>query len=200
MTANTIDIILGLGNPGKNYEATRHNAGSWFVTKLAEKLGVELKETSKLQARVGAAHIGGRRLILAIPTTYMNHSGFPAQKLLSFYKIEPQNLLVAHDELDLPAGIIRLKIGGGHGGQNGLRHIIEQLGQQKQFARLRIGIGHPGHKSKVTGHVLSPPNTEDKISIDAAIDAGLSHINGIAHGEHATVMNTLHQFDGGPEK
>lgn len=199
MTANKINLILGLGNPGKNYESTRHNAGAWFVNTLADKIGAELKESSKLQARVGTAHIGTHKLILAIPTTYMNHSGFAAQKLLNFYKIEPKHLLVTHDELDLPAGIIRLKQGGGHGGQNGLRHIIEQLAQQKQFTRLRIGIGHPGHKSKVTSHVLSAPNTADKISIEAAIDAGLAHIEGIAKGDHANVMNTLHQFDGGPQ-
>lgn len=195
MNAKKTELILGLGNPGKNYTATRHNAGAWFVTALAEQLGVELKETSKLQAQVGTAHIGTHRVILAIPTTFMNHSGFAAQKLLNFYKIDVDNLLIAHDELDLPAGIIRLKIGGGHGGQNGLRHTIEQLSQQKQFARLRIGIGHPGHKSKVTGHVLSAPNTADKISIDLAIEAGLSHIKDIIAGDHANVMNTLHQFD-----
>jgi PTH1 family peptidyl-tRNA hydrolase len=200
LNANKTELILGLGNPGKQYEATRHNAGCWLVRTLADKLGVDLKENGKLQAYTGTAHFGARKLLLAIPTTYMNHSGFAAQKLLSFYKIEPEHLLVVHDELDLPVGTVRLKVGGGHGGQNGLRHIIDQLGQRKQFARLRIGIGHPGHKSKVTSHVLSAPNSEDKISIESAIDAAIAHIDGIAAGDFAKVMNTLHQFDGGPAK
>lgn len=99
MSATKTELILGLGNPGKQYEMTRHNAGSWFVSALADKLGVDLRENTKLQAHVGAAHLGMRKLLLAIPTTYMNHSGFAAQKLLSFYKIEPGHLLVAHDEL-----------------------------------------------------------------------------------------------------
>ncbi|MEJ2754687.1 MAG: aminoacyl-tRNA hydrolase, partial [Gammaproteobacteria bacterium] len=145
--AEPVRLLIGLGNPGSEYEHTRHNAGSWFIQRLAARCNVSFKHETKLQAYVGMANLADQRVILAVPTTFMNHSGFATQKLMHFYKVETQALLVAHDELDLPPGIIRLKAGGGHGGNNGLRHIIEQLGQQKQFVRLRLGIGHPGNKS-----------------------------------------------------
>ncbi len=145
--------LVGLGNPGADYLRTRHNAGFWFIDALAQQLGARFGVESKLHAETAKASIGGQSVLLLKPTTFMNKSGIAVASALRYYKIAPDEMLVAHDELDLPPGTTRLKFDGGHGGQNGLRDIIAHLGDGK-FHRLRVGIGHPGHKDKVTGWVL----------------------------------------------
>jgi peptidyl-tRNA hydrolase, PTH1 family len=146
-------LIVGLGNPGPEHTRTRHNAGFWFVDALAEKFGGRFGLESKLFGETAKAEIAGQNVWLLKPATFMNLSGKSVTAALRYWKIEPEEMLVAHDELDLPAGTPRLKFDGGAGGQNGLRDIMRLLGHGK-FARLRVGIGHPGHKDRVTGHVL----------------------------------------------
>ncbi len=140
-----IDLIVGLGNPGRQYEDTRHNAGAWFVERLARQHHANLSNDAKYKALTGRATINGHDVRLLIPTTFMNVSGQAVAPFANFFKIPAERILVAHDELDLPPGVAKLKQGGGHGGHNGLRDIISKLGNNKNFARLRIGIGHPGH-------------------------------------------------------
>ena len=142
----TIDLIVGLGNPGSKYEQTRHNAGFWFVEEIARLKGAHFRPESKFSGEVCKLVLEGRDVWLLKPDTFMNRSGLSVHKLASFYKIPVENILVAHDELDLEPGTARLKTAGGHGGHNGLRDIIAQMG--KEFHRLRIGIGHPGHPTK----------------------------------------------------
>lgn len=155
--------IIGLGNPGSEYEATRHNAGFWFVDRLADRAGVPLRAESKFHGLFGRARIGGQDVLLLKPTTFMNRSGRAAQALCQFYKIAPDDVLVAHDELDLAAGTMRLKLAGGHGGHNGLRDLHAQIGSG--YRRLRIGIGHPGDKTMVLNYVLGRPSRDDEIAI-----------------------------------
>lgn len=187
-----IKLIVGLGNPGTQYQATRHNAGAWCLTELAQQYNIQLKADKKHQGLLGKGLIGSQTCWLLAPTTFMNLSGLSVSSLANFHKIKPQEILVLHDEIDLPTGSVRLKQGGGHGGQNGLRDIISRLGNQKDFYRLRIGIGHPGHKDKVTGHVLGKPKAEEKIDIERGIERSLKVIEDIISGEQAKAMNSLH--------
>lgn len=154
MAAKTVDIdlIVGLGNPGSKYEQTRHNAGFWFVEEIARLKGAHFRPEAKFSGDVCKVVLEGRDIWLLKPNTFMNLSGQSVNKLASFYKIPKDNILVAHDELDLDPGVVRLKTGGGHGGHNGLRDIINHLG--KEFQRLRIGIGHPGSRDDVVDYVL----------------------------------------------
>lgn len=151
MTA--VQLIVGLGNPGPEYDQTRHNAGALFVERLAHAQGVSLVADRKYFGLVGKFSHQGKDVRLLIPTTYMNRSGQSVAALAGFFRIAPDAILVAHDELDMPPGVAKLKTGGGHGGHNGLRDIIAQLGNQNSFHRLRLGIGHPGHSSLVSGYV-----------------------------------------------
>ncbi|ELN4659202.1 aminoacyl-tRNA hydrolase, partial [Escherichia coli] len=154
-----ISLIVGLGNPGKEYAQTRHNAGFWFVERIAEKYGITLKADPKFFGISGRGNIEGQDIRLLLPTTFMNLSGKSVVPFCKFYRVAPEAMLIAHDELDMNPGIIRLKTGGGHGGHNGLRDIVPHLGPN--FHRLRIGIGHPGSKERVSGHVLSKaPSSE----------------------------------------
>ena len=153
MTA--IRLIVGLANPGAQYADTRHNAGAWFVTRLADQLGAKLSPDSKSFGLIARVSHQGEDVRLLIPTTFMNRSGQAIAAVAGFYKIAPAEILIAHDELDLSPGQIRLKTGGGHGGHNGLRDAIASLGNQNGFHRLRVGIGHPGDSSLVSGFVLS---------------------------------------------
>ena len=164
MTDSTLRAIVGLGNPGAEYEYTRHNAGFWFVDLLAEAGRADFRVESKFQGVLAKVRIGGKDLLLLKPGTFMNRSGQAIQALASFYKIAPAEILVAHDELDLPAGAARLKIGGGHGGHNGLRSVHQHLGEA--YARLRIGIGHPGNKDLVLDYVLGRPSQPDLRAIE----------------------------------
>lgn len=161
--------VIGLGNPGAEYEATRHNAGFWFVDQLARVGGTSLRREAKFHGEAGRVRIGKQDVLLLKPDTFMNRSGQAVGALAQFYKLKPEQLLIAHDELDLAAGTVRLKLGGGHGGHNGLRDIHRQLGGDG-YRRLRIGIGHPGDRDKVLGYVLGRPNRDD----EAAIAQGLA--------------------------
>ncbi|MFB9068558.1 aminoacyl-tRNA hydrolase [Pseudofulvimonas gallinarii] len=186
-----LKLIVGLGNPGPEYAQTRHNAGAWFVESLAESAAVRLGRDAKLHAELGKAGINGHNVWLARPTTFMNHSGRAVIALLNYYRIEPEQMLVAHDELDLPAGTVRLKFDGGHGGQNGLRDIIGQLGHGR-FHRLRVGIGHPGHKDRVTGWVLGRPGQDDERAIRDGVDAARNEIGLAVAGDFEAAMRRLH--------
>jgi PTH1 family peptidyl-tRNA hydrolase len=159
--------VVGLGNPGAEYELTRHNAGFWFVDQLAAAARADFRVESRFQGVLAKARIGGTDLLLLKPATFMNRSGQAAQALAAFYKLAPEQILVAHDELDLPPGTARLKRGGGHGGHNGLRSLHQHLGES--YARLRIGIGHPGHKDLVLDYVLGRPGKADAQAIEDAI-------------------------------
>lgn len=189
-----IELIVGLGNPGQQYEDTRHNAGAWFVERLASRHSEPLKQDSKYQGLTGRVTLNGQEVRLLIPQTFMNLSGQSVAPLANFFKIPPGKILVAHDELDLDPGVVRLKQSGGHGGHNGLRDIISRLGNNRDFARLRIGIGHPGNASQVSGFVLSKAPQKERDLIDQAIDEALSHIADIVSGNSEKTMNKLHRF------
>ncbi|HCP9160162.1 TPA: aminoacyl-tRNA hydrolase [Escherichia coli] len=166
----TIKLIVGLANPGAEYAATRHNAGAWFVDLLAERLRAPLRAEAKFFGYTSRVTLGGEDVRLLVPTTFMNLSGKAVAAMASFFRINPDEILVAHDELDLPPGVAKFKLGGGHGGHNGLKDIISKLGNNPNFHRLRIGIGHPGDKNKVVGFVLGKPPVSEQKLIDEAID------------------------------
>ena len=184
-------LIVGLGNPGREYAATRHNAGAWWVARLADQVGVTLKADAKfhgLCARIGQ---GDSESWLLNPQTYMNASGRAVAALCRFYRIQPEQMLVVHDELDLPPGVSRLKLDGGLGGHNGLKDIVAHLGT-REFWRLRIGIGHPGEKHAVVNYVLQPPRKEEAALIEAAINDSLEVWPLIAEGNYQAAMMKLH--------
>ncbi len=155
-------LIVGLGNSGKDYVNTRHNAGADLVTFLSKEWSIELKENKKLLGSIGSSEKGSNKVTLFIPKGYMNNSGKPVKKVVDYLEIDLSNLLVIHDELDLPLGVIKFKNSGGHGGHNGLRDIIAGLSNNKNFTRLRVGIDHPGKSKDVTKYVLSKPSKKDK--------------------------------------
>ncbi|NTV96567.1 MAG: aminoacyl-tRNA hydrolase [Thiobacillus sp.] len=163
-------LVVGLGNPGADYSETRHNAGFWFCERLAARLGVNLARESRFHGLAGLARAEGAWLLL--PQTFMNRSGQAVGALARFHKIAPAEILVVHDELDIPPGQLRIKFGGGLGGHNGLKDITAHLGTQ-DYWRLRIGIGHPGDRNEVVNYVLKPPRKEESIEIDNAIDRAL---------------------------
>jgi len=189
-----IKLIVGLGNPGPEYDLTRHNAGALFIERLADKYNVSLRAESKFFGLTGRLVLDGQDIRLLIPTTFMNRSGQAVAALASFYRIAPEEILVAHDELDLPPGVVKCKKGGGHGGHNGLRDIIAQLGNQNTFHRLRLGIGHPGHSSQVTGFVLGRAPKAEQEALDACIDEAIRELPGISQGQWSAVMQRLHSF------
>lgn len=189
-----IQLIAGLGNPGRDYEDTRHNAGAWFVEELARQSGVSLSAESRFHGRTARVRIGSNEVRLLIPSTFMNLSGQSVGAIINFFKIPLEEVLIVYDELDFDAGSVRLKTGGGIGGHNGLRDIVKSLGNQKDFHRLRIGIGHPGHASKVSGYVLSKPSNDDRERILASIDEALRVLPDIIAGDMAKAMNRLHSF------
>jgi peptidyl-tRNA hydrolase, PTH1 family len=165
MSGSSLRIIVGLGNPGPEHLRTRHNAGFWFVDELARRQNVEFRDYRKYSGETAKVTIAGRELILLKPTTYMNKSGISIRALMDFFKVPAEQILVAHDELDLPVGTVRLKQGGGAGGHNGLRDAITHLGES--FWRLRLGIGHPGNKNEVLDYVLSrPPRGEEDMILE----------------------------------
>lgn len=165
-----IKLIVGLANPGAKYEDTRHNAGEWLINELARMYNVSLKDDAKYFGKVAKIHTAQGDVCLLVPTTFMNLSGKAVGALANFFRIKPEEILVAHDELDLPPGVAKIKQGGGHGGHNGLKDIIAALGNSNNFYRVRIGIGHPGHKDLVAGYVLGKPAPQDQEKIDAAVD------------------------------
>lgn len=186
----TIKLILGLQNPGTAYAQTRHNAGAWFAEALAKYYNTNFKAEKKLHALLANIELTNQVCKIALPTTFMNQSGLPARAISQFYRILPEEILVVHDELDLAAGRMKLKTDGGHGGHNGLRDITAQLGSSN-FHRLRIGIGHPGHKDMVHNYVLGKPSKTDKQLISDAIDRGIDIIDTIISGNMAIAMNLL---------
>ncbi|MCE7031041.1 aminoacyl-tRNA hydrolase [Lysobacter sp. GX 14042] len=192
MTGNDgLRLIVGLGNPGPEYARTRHNAGSWFVDALASTLGARFAVDARLFGESAQASVGGTTLRLLKPATFMNLSGKSVTAALRYWKIEPEQALLAHDELDLPPGTARLKFNGGHGGQNGLRDTMRLLGHGR-FHRLRVGIGHPGHRDLVTPWVLGRPSGEDETLIHRAIDDALDVLPLAIEGDFNEAMKRLH--------
>lgn len=194
MHKTPVQLIVGLGNPGMEYTDTRHNAGAWFVNHIANTFNLSLRNEAKFYCTTCEWQSKENHCRLLIPSTFMNHSGRSVKAISQFYKIPSQAILVAHDELDVAVGDVRLKYGGGHAGHNGLRDIISQLGTH-DFARLRIGIGHPGHRDKVHDYVLSHPSKHDKQRIDQAIDMTISAIDTILDGDLQKAMKQLHTKD-----
>lgn len=191
---SSVQLIVGLGNPGPQYEATRHNAGFWFVDEVARRHGIHLKHENKFHGEVGKGRIDGHEVWLLKPLTFMNRSGQAVGTLANFYKIPVDAVLVAHDELDLPPGAVKLKQGGGHAGHNGLRDIHAHFG--KDFLRLRLGIGHPGQAREVVGYVLGKPVTDERVAIDRTIDECVATLPLLLKGELQKAMNRLHAFKG----
>lgn len=190
MTA--IQLIVGLGNPGPEYEQTRHNAGALFVERIASVQRVSLTAERKYFGLTAKFSHQGNDVRLLIPTTYMNRSGQSVAALANFFRIPPAAILVAHDELDLPPGVAKLKRGGGHGGHNGLRDIIAQLGNQNDFHRLRLGIGHPGDAKLVSNFVLGRAPRTEQDKLDASIDYALGVLPDVLAGDFAKAMRELH--------
>lgn len=187
-----IKLIVGLGNVGNQYQDTRHNAGFWWIDHLADQFGIVLSYDKKFRGEVGRGMIFGRKVRLIKPDTLMNRSGLAVAPLAKFYNITADEILIAHDELDIDAGLIRLKKGGGHGGHNGLKDIIPHIGAE--FYRLRIGIGHPGCASKVSGWVLSKPSTDDRIGIDNAIVCATDALSLIMAGDFVKAVTKINGF------
>ena len=184
-------LIVGLGNPGTEYLRTRHNAGFWFVDALAAGQNERFGFDGKLHGETCKLRIGGEPVWVLKPATFMNKSGLAVAAALRYYKIEPEECLVAHDDLDLPAGTARLKFDGGHGGQNGLRDIMAHLGHGK-FHRLRLGIGHPGHKDQVTSWVLGRPSAKDEDALLDGIARALNVLPLAVDGQFDKAMQQLH--------
>lgn len=194
---SSLEAIVGLGNPGPRYEATRHNAGFWFADRLAERTGSTLRPDNRSQGEVARVELDGRSVWLLKPATWMNDSGRSVASLVNYYRLEPSQVLVAYDELDLPPGTVKLKTGGGHGGHNGLRDTISALGSP-DFHRLRIGIGHPGDRDLVTPWVLSKPGREDHDAILDAVDRAIEVLPLLIEGRLQEAMTRLHTRDPGP--
>lgn len=187
-----ISLIVGLGNPGRDYEGTRHNAGFWFVERIAAAQGVRFQLEPKFFGELCRLRLHGQDVRLLKPTTFMNHSGRSIAAVSRYFGIAPSRLLVAYDELDLPPGQIRLKTGGGHAGHNGMRDTLSALGS-RDFWRLRLGIGHPGQKEAVVGYVLSRPSQADAVAIERGFDQVLAVLDMVVSGHFQRAMNQLHR-------
>lgn len=196
MAGYPLKLVAGLGNPGPEYARTRHNAGFWLVDELARRHGGSFRSEGKHQAELARVRIGGDEVWLMKPMTFMNRSGGPLSSVLGFYKFTPAQMLVAHDEIDLPSGTVRLKEYGGHGGHNGLRDIIAAQGDA--FWRLRIGVGHPGTKNEVVDFVLTRAGAEEQRAIDETIVAGADAIEQMLRDGAQLAMNKLHARAGKP--
>lgn len=186
-----IKLFVGLGNPGPEYADTRHNAGFWFVESLARELKLTLTMERSYHGFAARTSVNGNTVWLLEPQTFMNLSGKSVASLAKFFKIAPNEILVAHDELDLPAGEAKLKLGGSHAGHNGLRDIHAQLGSD-QYWRLRLGIGHPGSREQVTNWVLKKPSLDDRIAIDQTIDRALKAFPDLLGGEMNKATMLIH--------
>lgn len=185
-----LELIVGLGNPGADYARTRHNAGWWFVDALAERHGGRWRRESGWRAQLARVRIDATELWLAKPTDYMNRSGPPVASIAAFYRISPASILIAHDDIDLPPGICRLKQGGGHGGHNGVRDVIAHLGAD--FWRLRFGVGHPGARELVIDAVLDRPTATEQESIDAALERAMAIVPVLLSEGAQKAMHRLH--------
>jgi PTH1 family peptidyl-tRNA hydrolase len=185
-----IRLIVGLGNPGDKYARTRHNAGFWLLDRIAADRGATLRPETRFHGDAGRFAAGGRDVHLLRPGTFMNRSGQSVAALCRYFRISPEQILVLHDELDLAPGDNRLKLGGGHGGHNGLRDIINQIG--RDFLRLRIGIGHPGDRNRVVNYVLKPPSREELAAIEEANERSLNLLPLLLDGRLDPAMQQLH--------
>ena len=200
-TPKAIRLIVGLVNPGSEYSRTRHNAGFWFVDAVARHAGSFFHEERKFQGEVCKTRIEGNVVWLLKPSTYMNRSGDAVVALALYYKITPDEILVVHDELDLPPGCMKIKQGGGNAGHNGLKDISAKL-STPNFWRLRLGTGHPrtlGFAQQVADFVLSAPSSEHESAIETCIDAAIKEIDGIANGDFASVTRKLSKFSNPPK-
>ncbi|RRN02334.1 aminoacyl-tRNA hydrolase [Bibersteinia trehalosi] len=189
-----IKLIVGLGNPGAKYEGTRHNAGEWLINEIARMYNVSLKEEPKYFGKTAKISTPQGEVRLLVPTTFMNLSGKAVGALANFFRIQPEEILVAHDELDLPAGSVKIKQGGGHGGHNGLKDIVACLGNKNTFYRVRIGIGHPGSKDLVSGYVLGKPSPEDQRLLDSVIDEAARCVDILFKDGMVKATNRLNAF------
>ena len=186
-----IKLIVGLGNPGSEYTATRHNAGFWFLDQLADEHACQFSHESRFHGEAARINSTGLDCRLLKPSTFMNESGRSVQAMMDYFKIQDDEVLIAHDEIDLPAGVVRIKKGGGHGGHNGLRDIFAKTAC-KDYLRLRIGVGHPGRKDAVVSYVLGRPGSEDRQQIDKAIDQALAVMPDVFKDDVQRAMHTLH--------
>ncbi|MCY4420490.1 MAG: aminoacyl-tRNA hydrolase [Gammaproteobacteria bacterium] len=189
-THRGIRLVAGLGNPDAKYSMTRHNAGFWFADAIARKRGVQFRYQERFKGEVTQFIFEGEKIWLLKPLTFMNESGISLRAFTEFYKIPLQQILVAHDEIDLPNGSARIKWAGGHGGHNGLKSIFAHLGSE--FLRLRLGVGHPGHKDDVIEYVLKKPDTGERHEVDTAIDRVAGILDELLKGDTEAAMKILH--------
>ncbi len=196
MAGEPLKLIVGLGNPGTEYARTRHNAGFQFVEELAQRHGAVFRSEPRHRAELARARIGGSDLWLLKPMSYMNHSGDPVRSIASFYKVPVESILVTYDELDFPAGVVRLRQGGGAAGHNGMRDVIAQMGDG--FWRLRIGIGHPGDRAQVLDYVLGRPPAAEAQQIREALVAAADAVPVLLTDGAQIAMQRLHSRDTGP--
>lgn len=193
-----IRLIAGLGNPGPRYADTRHNVGAWFVDRLARRFGIALAGDTKFKGEVGRGDVLGHDLRLLLPQTFMNLSGESVGALARFFKIEPEEILVAYDEMAFEPGMLRLKTGGGANGHNGIRSVIDGLGNAQGFHRLRIGVGHPGDKDRVTPYLTSVTTPQaERQRIEDAFELPEAVLGDLLDGNFQKVMNWLHAPDSG---
>lgn len=190
-----IQLIVGLGNPGERYAHTRHNIGFWFVDEILTKYAARLKHEKKFQGELAKVDIAGHVIWLLKPQTFMNLSGDSVAAVCRFYRIEPTQCLVVHDDLAIPLGEVRVKRDGGHAGHNGIRHIIEHMGNE--FMRVRMGISHPGEKDRVTFHVLNAPSLEEQQQLMGAVKETIECLPMMLEGEWEKVMHQLHSRKAG---
>ena len=191
MAENTpIQLVVGLGNPGEKYAKTRHNAGFWFLDQLAYHYQASFRQDSKFKGEVASFDYQGNKIWLLKPNTFMNLSGESLAPLAKYYQIDPKHTLVVHDELDLPPGTSRFKLGGGHGGHNGLRDIFKHYA--KDFWRLRVGVGHPGHKDQVLSFVLNAASKQEQQLIDQSLDIAIEAMQDAYAGDMEAAMRLLH--------
>ncbi len=188
--SESIKLLVGLGNPGADYVSTRHNVGFWLADEVAHRFGGAFSGERKFQGEMARCSLAGQDLRLLKPMTYMNRSGASARAVMDFFKLTPEQVLVVHDDLDLPPGTVRLKWSGGHGGHNGLRDLIRHLG--RDFRRMRLGIGHPGNGRDVVGYVLKRPSSADENAIRDGIDAAVDALPDILSEGLEAGMNLLH--------
>ncbi len=192
-------LVVGLGNPGPDYSETRHNAGFWFCERLARELGVGFSRESRYHGLVAKCRLASADFWLLMPQTFMNRSGQAVQALTHFYRIAAAEMLVVHDELDIPPGQLRLKFGGGLGGHNGLKDITSHLGTQ-DYWRLRVGIGHPGDRNEVINYVLKPPRKEEMSEIDSALERALQAWPLLAKSDFNTALQRINARPPAPPK
>lgn len=187
-----LDLIVGIGNPGTEYAGTRHNAGVWLIDRLAARFSLTFKPERKFYGRTALLRIANREVRVLVPDTYMNESGKSVASLANFFKIEPPAMLIAHDEIDFPSGKVRFKQGGGLAGHNGLKDISRCLAGTTDFNRVRIGVGHPGERGRVTGHVLGKVTQADRAMIETSIDEAIAALPLAVSGDWQGAMQQLH--------